>query len=126
MYYFGYLLGSITFVNLSDIIGRKICTRIGFIGHTLAFTLIIFINNLYSRYVFIFICGFVGSMRCSVSYTAGCEWLPKANQIYSSMITQMINACVPMSLAIYFWKITKYWYFFYYFTLTICITDCIL
>mmetsp|Transcript_8838 Transcript_8838/g.7817 ORF Transcript_8838/g.7817 Transcript_8838/m.7817 type:complete len:88 (-) Transcript_8838:942-1205(-) len=71
MYYFGYLIGSICFVNLSDIYGRKICTRVSYILHTISFFFIIFVSNIYSRYALIFICGFVGSVRCSVSYTTG-------------------------------------------------------
>ena len=63
LYYFGYLIGSISFINLSDIYGRKICTRTSYILHTVSFFLIIFISNLYARYVFIFICGYVGSVR---------------------------------------------------------------
>lgn len=126
MYYFGYLIGAIVFVNLSDMYGRKIWTRTSYILHTISFALIIFISNLYSRYVCIFLCGFVGAVRWSVSYTTGCEFLLKKHQIYSSAITQMINAWVPMFLAIYFWKITKHWIYFYYFTLSICIINCIL
>ncbi|CAI2368258.1 unnamed protein product [Moneuplotes crassus] len=125
MYYFGYLLGSIVFVNVSDMYGRKICTRVSYIGHTIAFFFIIFISNLYTRYACIFLCGFVGSVRCSVSYTTGCEFLQKRYQIWSSTVTQMINACVPMFLAIYFWKITDYWIYFFLFTLTICVLNCI-
>ena len=35
----------------------------------------------------------------------------------------MINACVPMLLAIYFWQISKHWIYFYFFTLSICIIN---
>lgn len=126
MYYLGFLLGSVAFINVSDIYGRKLWARVSFIGHWATFLCIMWINSLNGRYFFIFLCGFIGSMRCSVSYTSGCEWLPKSKQIYSSMITQMINACVPLLLAVYFWKISKHWIYFYDFTLILAIIGTIL
>ncbi|CAI2368137.1 unnamed protein product [Moneuplotes crassus] len=125
MYYLGSLLGTIVFINLSDIYGRKICTRVSYILCTISFSVIIFSSNLYARYWCIFLYGFIGAVRCSVSFTTGCEFLQKKYQIWSSSICQIINACVPMLLSLYFWKITDYWAYFFYSTLTICILNCL-
>lgn len=121
MYYMGYLIGSIIFVNVADVYGRQISTRIGMITHCVAFTLMVFISDVYVRYALLFICGLIGSIRCSVSYLAGCEFLLKPHQIYFSSLTQMLNAFSPMIMALYFWKISKHHEYFYYVALGVAL-----
>ena len=48
------------------------------------------------------------------------------HQIYSSAITQMADAWIPLILAIYFWHLTKDWIYFYYFSLSIWVIAWIL
>ena len=38
----------------------------------------------------------------------------------------MADACIPLWLSIYFWRITKYWIYFYYVSLVIWGVNCIL
>ena len=69
---------------------------------------------LYSRYTLLFLLGIIGALRCSVWFNSGWEFLQNNHKIYSSTLTQILDAFVPMLLAVYFWKISKHWIYFYY------------
>ena len=126
VYYQGHLLGSILLVHLSDTYGRRLCIRISLVIHTILYTLMVFNSNLYSRYVLIFLMGFIGSPRLAIWLTAGWEFLSKEYQIYSNVFAQICLAMIPVTLSLYFWKISIHWSYYFYGCLAISIATSIL
>ena len=70
--------------------------------------------------------GVSGGPRLAVWMTAGCEFLSKQYQVYSSILTQIFLALIPITLSLYFWKINIHWNYYFYGCLTISIIVSIL
>ena len=70
--------------------------------------------------------GVFGAPRFAVWVTAGCEFLSKSYQYYPGIIAQIFFALVPISLSLYFWKISTHWSYYFYGCLVISIATSIL
>ena len=124
IYFQGHLLGSVLLANLPDTYGRKRWVRLSIFFHTILFAIMMFSPDIYMRFTLNFLLGIVGSVRIASWMTAGSEFLPKENQIYSSIVWQVDLSLITISLALYFWFVNINWIYYFYVALAISVSTC--
>ena len=67
-------------------------------------------NTIESITSIMFFLGFAGVGRCSICFLYLMEFLPQDKQTLVGTILQMNNGFVSVYIAVFFWKISKFWY----------------
>ena len=116
------MLGSALFVGwcatllwvprLGDKFGRKWLFTLGMGGNFLCYNILMFTHNLNLMLFTIFCFGALSSIRINVGYVYLLELMPKNRQTLYGTIWNNFECILYPLATIYFWKISKDWFYF--------------
>ena len=96
--------------RFADIYGRKKMYTLGMVLQVIFYTAIMFTRNYYVMLISIFIFGTLISFRNSIGFIYFLELVPKKNRAAAGTAYCVIDGLVYPFLVIYFWKISKDWF----------------
>lgn len=126
VYFIGYVLTLLWLPKLADIHGRKELFTWGMVAQTICFTVIMFTKQYYVMIAAIFGFGFLASIRQVTGFIYFLELLPVKNRIATAVIFTLIDGLTYQFVVIYFWFISKHWFWLILFAYCMQITGAIL
>ena len=99
----GLFVGSIFFVRLGDIYGRKWVLTATVIISTIALFGVIIPTNLIMLYISVFIFGVTASPRYALSYVYALELTTKNHEAFYTMLSMQADSSAMIILGIYFY-----------------------
>lgn len=101
--FIGFTIGSLLFVRLADIYGRKPVVIIATLVTPLGIIcLLLFGNSLIKIYIIFFIMGLSYSSRSSVSYLLGSEFITEKYQLHFGIMLFVTDGIITILTSIYF------------------------
>jgi MFS family permease len=120
-YYAGFSIGSIFLVRFADIYGRRPVYITGLAIHSFSYIVMMFSPYLYLNYAMLFLCGLAATMRASVGYMYGLEFIVSQNQYIVGSLMHLMDGVTTILISLYFWHISKEYIYFHLITMTFCV-----
>lgn len=105
----GIVVGCLTLTKLGDFYGRRPIFMLGYAMNFSCIIALMFSNNKYLMFVFIFGLGMSIAARYYVGYTYNVEMCPKAQQVWVSTFQFCMESLVSLLICVYFGYISDNW-----------------
>ena len=102
----GFFIGSVFFVRIGDLIGRRPIVIVSTIVNTLTLIFMQFLApTLTLTFIYIFIFGMTVAPRCFLSFVWAMELTPKEHHLFYSTMAMIIDSACMIFLGFYFWSV---------------------
>ena len=122
LFYVGYVIGSLSFLRLGDVYGRKWVLVAALTLQTLILLAFYFVWKQWVFYVLMFLLGFGASVREGLSYVYAMEMLPKKNQITVGSTTFIVDCLPAIMMVVYLTYVSEHWQYFLLLPLFLTVT----
>eukprot|EP00347_Sterkiella_histriomuscorum_P007109 403350227 len=117
----GYTISCFILPRMADTYGRKIIFRGFYVFHAIGMAIILFVPHQLAIYIGLFFVGSASTIRTSVGYVYGLEFIETSKQNLAGTLLKTIDVMTPILFSVLFMTITNNWRYYYYVGLGISI-----